>query len=87
MYNLFERKVHIVQGANSIYLMEYKVYKADNKNTLRRLRGEGWKKVYDLGSCQRAVAVAERNRRNKLQESAMRQLSAKVAEVIEKNKK
>jgi len=53
MYNVFQR-MEVLHG---IDVVRMRVYKAANKNTLRRIKGEGWKKCYDLASPQRALAI------------------------------
>lgn len=66
MYNIFYKTVAHLRftGIDSgTFVREYRVYKCDNKHTLRRLTAhEGWTKHYANAVCDRKVAIAERNR-------------------------
>jgi hypothetical protein len=42
-HTIFWRQKHVIdRHLAKVTIIEYRMYKADNKNTLRRLRGEGW---------------------------------------------
>lgn len=89
MYNVFWRSVMSMISTKDgfIDVRELRVFKADNKNTLRRLRGEGWHKVHELPVCDRKVAVVVKNKMQKEQQRLLSPFLECLTNVIEKNQK
>jgi hypothetical protein len=91
MYNIFYKHVGQLSfdGIDSgVFVTEYRVYKSDNKNTLRRLGShEGWIKYYPNSVCDRKVAIAERNRMVAADEKRLLPLLEHIDTVRKINKK
>jgi len=91
MYNIFYRTVADLSAVgidSGIFVREYRVYKSDNKNTLRRLlQHEGWIKHYPNSVCDRKVAIAERNRLVAKEEERLLPILKRIEEVMKTNRK